>query len=140
MMGNILFITPIYAGFFGFMFVMLSWRAATLRRQHEAHKMRDHAHGHNELTAAVRAQANMVEYLPFALLLMWMLETMQTNPLIIHGLGMFLIVARLLHLHGLNEPSGNAPTRRLGTRLTWIHIVICALLCFAGSFGIVFAG
>lgn len=136
-MQHILFITPLYAGFFGLMFVMLSWRVTSLRRKYEGHnKMRDA--GHNELTAAVRAQGNFVEYLPFALLLMWMLETMQVQPLVIHGLGVLLIIARLMHLHGLHEPSGDGITRRLGTRLTWVQITCSALLSFAAALGFVF--
>jgi hypothetical protein len=135
MTGHIAFVTPIYAGFFGIMLVTLSWRVTKLRTKYEGNKMRET--GHNELTAAVRAQANIFEYLPFALLLMWMLETMQFTPLLIHALGILLIAARLLHLHGLNEPSGDGIGRKLGTRLTWVHIAICAVLGFAGSFGVV---
>ena len=135
MTEHIAFITPIYAGFFGIMLVMLSWRVTKLRRKYEGNKMRET--GHNELTAAVRAQGNFVEYLPLTLLLMWMLETMQFSPIIIHVLGIVLIVARLLHLHGLNEPSGDGIGRKLGTRLTWVHIIVCSLLAFAGSFGVI---
>lgn len=135
MTEHITFITPIYAGFFGIMLVLLSWRVTKLRLLHEGHKTRDM--GHNELTAAVRAQGNFVEYLPLALLLMWMLETMQYTSIIIHGLGALLIIARLMHVHGLNEPSGNGIGRRLGTRLTWTHIAICSVLGFIGSFGFI---
>ena len=130
-------ITPLYAGFFGIMLVLLSWRVTILRRKYEGHHKMNEG-GHNEMTAAVRAQSNIVEYLPFALLLMWMLETMHFSPRIIHGLGMLLVVARLMHLHGLNEPGGNGLTRKLGTRLTWLHIVVCSLMGFAGAFRIVF--
>ena len=136
MAEHIAFITPIYAGFFGIMQVVLSWRVTKLRGKYEGNKMRET--GHNEMTAAVRAQGNFVEYLPLALLLMWMLETMQFSPWLIHSLGVLLIIARLFHLHGLNEPSGNGFGRKLGTRLKWVHIVICGLLGFAGSFGVVF--
>lgn len=135
MTEHIAFITPIYAGFFGIMLVVLSWRTTKLRSKFEANKMRET--GHNELTAAVRARDNIVEYLPLALLLMWMLETMQFSPQLIHALGILLIIARLLHLHGLNEPSGDGFGRKLGTRLTWVHIVVCGILAFAGSFGAV---
>jgi uncharacterized membrane protein YecN with MAPEG domain len=133
MTENIVFITPIYAGFFGIMLVLLSWRVTRLRRQYEGNKMRDT--GHNELTAAVRAQGNFIEYLPLALLLMWMLEMMQFSPRLVHGLGAVLVIARLMHVHGLNEPGGDGITRRLGTRLTWAHIAACSALCFTGSFG-----
>jgi uncharacterized membrane protein YecN with MAPEG domain len=135
MTDHLTFLTPLYAGFFGIMLVILSWRVSKLKRKYDNHKMNEG--GHTELSAAVRAQANIVEYLPIALLLMWMLESMQFSTWIINTLGILLIIARLMHLHGLNEPSGNGPGRKLGTRLTWLHIVVCSLLGFAGAFGVV---
>lgn len=129
------FITPFYAAFFGIMLVALSWRVTKLRQKYSGPKMSDT--GHNELTAAVRAQGNFIEYLPLALFLMALLENMNTSSLVLHLLGLLLIVARLLHLHGLNEPSGNGPGRRLGTRLTWAQIAIASVMCFAGAFGFV---
>jgi uncharacterized membrane protein YecN with MAPEG domain len=136
MIDHFAFITPVYAGFFGIMLVMLSWRVVKLRRKYDSSKMKES--GHNELTAAVRAQGNLIEYLPISLLLMWMLETMQFSGWIVHGLGILLVVARLMHVHGLNEPSGNGAGRKLGTRLTWLQIVIGSLLSFAGAFGVIF--
>lgn len=136
MMDHITFITPIYAGFFGIMLVLLSWRVTRLRRAYESSKMRET--GHNDLSAAVRAKDNFVEYLPTALLLMWMLETMQFDPKTVHVLGIVLIVARMIHLHGLKDPSGESVTRKFGTRLTWLQIGVSSLLCFAGSFGFIF--
>jgi uncharacterized membrane protein YecN with MAPEG domain len=132
MTDQVTFITPIYAGFFGIMLVVLSWRVTKLRLKHES-TMKEP--GHSDLAAAVRAQGNLVEYIPLALLLMWMLEIMRFNPLMIHFLGVFLILARVIHLHGLNQPGGNGRGRKIGTRLTWLHIFICSLLTFAVSFG-----
>ncbi len=128
------FITPFYAAFFGIMMVVLSWRVTKLRHKYSGHKVSET--GHNELTAAVRAQDNFVEYLPLALLLMLMMENVGTSPYMLHLLGMLLVGARMLHLHGLNEPSGNGPGRRLGTRLTWAQIAISSLLCALGAFGV----
>lgn len=135
-MDHIAFITPIYTAFFGFMLVILSWRVTKMRRAHEGNKMREA--GHTELAAAVRAKENLVEYLPLALLLMWMLEIMQFAPNTVHALGILLVVARMIHLHGLKEPSGESTARRLGTKLTWLHILIAGALCFCGAFGITF--
>ncbi len=131
-------ITPIYAGFFGLMLVILSWHTAKLKQKHDAHhhhKMNQE--DHNELTAAVRAQANIVEYLPIALLLMWMLEEMHVAIVIINSLGMLMIVARLMHLHGLKDPSGNGLGRKIGTRLTWLQITISSLLCLAAALNLI---
>jgi len=131
-MIHMTYITPAYAGIFAIALVVLSWRVTHIRKKQETGLMRDNAH--NELSAAVRAQANVVEYLPMAMLLMWMLEAMGYGPAVLHSLGIFLIFARLLHLHGLNDPSGNGPTRKLGTRLTWAQIIASAVLCLAGAF------
>ena len=136
MTGHIAFITPIYAGFFGIMLVFLSRRVIQLRK-HPDSANKVSGSGFNELTATVRAREGMVENVPFALLLMWMLETMQFGPHIIHGLGVLLVVARLLHLHGLSQPGGDGTGRRLGNYLTWLHITICSVLCFAGAFGLI---
>ncbi len=137
MTGHITFITPVYAGFFGILLVVLSRRVTNLRRKYESsNKMRES--GHNELNAAVRARDNIVEYVPYALLLMWMLETMQFSAHLIHGLGILLVVARMAHLHGLSQPGGDGFGRRLGNNLTWAHIIICSAFCFSGAFGFVF--
>ncbi len=138
MTDGLIFIAPVYAGFFGIMLVLLSWRIVRLRHKYGSFNHKMNEGGHNEMTAAVRAQGNFIEYLPLALLLMWMLETMQFSAWIIHALGVLLILARLLHVHGLNEPGGNGAGRKRGTRLTWTQIVACSLLAFAGAFGVVF--
>lgn len=135
MTDHVTFITPFYTGFFGIMLVILSWRVTKLRLKYEG-KMSET--GHSEMTAAVRAQGNLVEYIPMALLLMWMLEEMHFSPWMLHGLGILLVAARLLHIHGLSDPSRAGPGRKLGTRLTWLHIVICSVLGTACAFGKIF--
>jgi uncharacterized membrane protein YecN with MAPEG domain len=128
-------ITTIYAGFFGFLLVYLSWRVVNLRNKHQI-KFGDG--GHTELTAAVRAQGNLVEYLPTALLLMFVLEFLGTHPMVIHALGATLVIARVMHLKGMNEPSGKSISRKLGTRLTWVQILVASSLCFLSAFGFIF--
>jgi len=125
-------ITPLYAGFFGFVLVWLSWRIVSLRNKTQI-KMGDG--GHEELIAATRAQDNLLEYLPVALLLMLIAEQLEFSAPIIHGLGLLLVLARVLHLKGLREPSGKSKLRKLGTRLTWLQVSIGATLCIAGAFG-----
>ncbi len=127
--------TPIYAGFFGFMLVILSMRIVKLRNQLQI-KMGDG--GHEVLIAATRAQGNLIEYLPTALILMLAAEFSGFTPAIIHALGILLIVARLMHVKGINEPSGKSKFRKYGTRLTWLQIGITSALCIMGSFGIRF--
>lgn len=125
-------ITPLYGAFFGLLLVFLSWRIVELRNKFQV-KMGDG--GHSELTAATRAQGNLIEYLPTALVLMLMLEFLDFSGWVVHSLGILLIVARLMHLKGINDPSGKSIGRKLGTRLTWIQITVASLLCLAGTLG-----
>ena len=135
MIDNVTMITPIYAGFFGILLVCLCWRVVSLRNRQE-NKMNES--GHTALTAAVRAQDNLQEYLPVALLLMFMVENLHFSVWIVHALGALLVIARVIHLKGINEPSGKSLRRRVGTRLTWVQIIISSALCFAGALGFVY--
>ena len=81
-----------------------------------------------ELKKRIRAQANAVEYLPLALLLLLSLEWNQTQPLILHACGIVLIVARVLHAVGLSTSGGASPGRLIGTALTWTIMLVMALL------------
>lgn len=125
--------TPLYAGFFGFMLVVLSWRVVRLREKLQV-KMGDG--GHEVLTAATRAQGNLIEYLPTALILMLSAEFGGLHPLFIHLLGILLIVARLMHVKGINDPSGKSKLRRIGTRLTWLQIGLSSVACILAAFGV----
>lgn len=127
--------TPLYAGFFGIMLVVLSWRIVRLRNKLQI-KMGDG--GHEELIAATRAQGNLIEYLPTALILMLAAEFAGFQPIIIHALGILLIAARLLHIKGINDPSGKSKGRKIGTRLTWLQMTIASALCILGAFGVNF--
>lgn len=129
-------VTPLYAAFFAFLLVALQWRVSALRDAYQNTRMQEE--GHSAMAAATRAVAHAVEYTPLALLLMLIVETQGTSPVIMHALGLLLVAGRLLHLKGLRDPSGKSPSRRLGTRITWAQIVLAGILCAASSFDVVF--
>jgi uncharacterized membrane protein YecN with MAPEG domain len=81
-----------------------------------------------ELRKRIRAQANAIEYLPLALLLLGSLEWNQTQPPILHACGIVLIVARVLHGFGLSRTGGMSTGRLIGTGLTWIVMLVMAAL------------
>jgi uncharacterized protein len=64
-----MFVTPLYAGILTLWFVLLSVRVMNLRRG-----MPFGDNGDVGITRVVRAQANVAEYVPLALLLMGFLE------------------------------------------------------------------
>jgi uncharacterized membrane protein YecN with MAPEG domain len=81
-----------------------------------------------ELRKRIRAQANAIEYLPLALLLLGSLEWNQTQPAILHACGIVLIVARVLHGFGLSRSGGMSAGRLTGTGLTWTVMLVMAVL------------
>lgn len=81
-----------------------------------------------ELHKRIRAQANALEYLPLALLLLGSLEWNQTQPAILHACGITLIIARVLHGFGLSRSAGMSTGRFIGTGLTWAIMLVMAVL------------
>ena len=81
-----------------------------------------------ELRKRIRVQANAIEYLPIALLLLVALEWNQTRPDILHVCGITLIVARVAHAIGLSLSSGASPGRLAGITLTFLVMLALALL------------
>src|ERR1700676_4419970 len=120
-----MFVTPLYASLLALWFVVLSARVVNLRR-------RGIVFGDNgdvAVTRVVRAQANCAEYVPLALLLMGFLELSRFSIYILHALGLTLLIGRLVHglalFFGWQMRSG----RVAGAALTFIVLLIEALLC-----------
>ena len=118
-------ITGLYVGLAALLVVALSIRVV-LRRISARISLGDG--DDKELRKRIRAQANCIEYLPLALLLLLMLELNQTQPLVLHGCGIALIAARVVHGFGLSRTGGLSTERLAGTAVTWLLMVAMALL------------
>ena len=118
-------ITGIYAALAALLVVALSMRVA-LRRISAHISLGDG--DDKELKKRIRAQANCIEYVPLALLLLLMLELNQTQPVVLHACGITLIAARVVHGFGLSRTGGTSPERFAGTAVTWLLMVAMALL------------
>lgn len=81
-----------------------------------------------ELKKRIRVHANAVEYLPLALLLLLLLDLNQTQAIVLHGFGIVLIAARVVHAYGLSRTGGTSLERFNGTLLTWLVMLAMALL------------
>lgn len=119
-------ITLFYVGLLTLVLLALSMRVVGLRRRHQvgigtADKP--------DLELAVRCHANFCEYVPLAVLLLLALEASGTVAVgILHGLGISLVVGRLLHgFAGLNRSAGKSMGRFVGTLLTWLVLLVGAL-------------
>lgn len=117
-------ITPFYAALLALLYVILSGRVIKLRMKYQV------GIGDGEhvlLTRAIRVQANFAEYIPFALLLVWMYETMNGAPLLVHIFGVVLCAGRLLHAYGVSQQKEKLIYRQCGMVMTFLVIVLCAL-------------
>lgn len=131
-------VTLLYAGLAGLLLLALSFQVVKLRRRHRVGLGTGDA---PDLERAVRVHANFCEYTPLALLLLLLLEFATPLPIwILHALGLMLIIGRVLHALGLSRTAGTSRERFVGTVLTWLMLLISALLAVGVALaGLVFA-
>ena len=84
--------------------------------------------GNPELLRAIRAHGNNTEYVPFALILMSLLALQQASVMLLHGLGLALTLGRIAHGLGLSRSAGLSLGRGLGTGLTYLTILLAAVM------------
>ncbi|MEM7053563.1 MAG: MAPEG family protein [Pseudomonadota bacterium] len=118
-------ITLLYSALLALVLIALSMRIVLLRRKHRV------GIGVGEvrlLERAVRAHGNFCEYVPFALVLLLLLDLAPAvSDIMIHVLGAALLLGRILHAIGLNQSAGTTFGRFVGTLLTWFVILVSAL-------------
>jgi uncharacterized membrane protein YecN with MAPEG domain len=83
--------------------------------------------GHDHLERAIRVHGNFAEFVPLALILMFLAEDAGTMRWVIHSMGILLVTARLCHAWGLTH--GKLPFRVLGVVLTHAVLVTGAAFC-----------
>jgi uncharacterized membrane protein YecN with MAPEG domain len=123
--GGAVIVTPLYAALLAFWFMVLTLRVSQ-RRHSEGVSLGDG--GRAPLQRAIRAHANFAEYVPFALVLLLLLELTRVSIYVVHALGITLVVARVLHGIALAFTDGWRFGRFWGTLLTVVVIVIAAAL------------
>ena len=89
------------------------------------------------LRQRIRAQANFVEYVPLALILLLLVEKESIGPRwLAAAMGATLVFARLWHAQGLLSKEGVSPGRFMGTNLTGLVILAGAAACLGRGAGI----
>jgi uncharacterized membrane protein YecN with MAPEG domain len=104
-------ITPLFAAIFGLIYIILSLGVVRVRMGQKV------SLGHSdslELETVVRIHANFSEYVPMSLLLLWFLESISFNSTLVFYLGCTLLLARLAHVVGMNNPKQFMLLRQLG--------------------------
>lgn len=114
-------ITSLYAGLLAVLILLLSYRVVMLRRKFQ---VGIGAHGEKVLARAIRVHANAIEYIPMCLLLMAFAEMQQASVWLMHGTGIALMVARIIHAWGLSKSVGKSFGRFYGVLLTWAVMLV----------------
>jgi len=123
-------ITAFYAALLGLFFVFLSFRVIGWRRL----KSVELGHGEDsQLLRRMRVHANFAEYVPFALLLMAIAESMTAPRPLIHVAGLILIAGRLMHAYGLSQTPHILRLRVGGMILTFTALALSAIICLSLS-------
>lgn len=127
-------VTPLYAGLLALWFLVLSVRVARNRGKRQV-SLGDG--GDTMLQRMIRAQGNFAEYVPMVLVLLVILELSHFSTDVLHGLGIALVLGRLLHGYALGFSKQFMFGRVFGTVLTFATLLIAGLLCiYQGVLGL----
>lgn len=118
-----LMITAIAAALLGFLYVRLSLNVIGFRRRHGV-SVGDG--GHEDLLRAIRAQANLAEYAPIALVLIACLELNGAPWWLTAVLAAAFVLGRFLHPLGMKDADSPLKPRVRGMQLTLIGLLVLA--------------
>lgn len=120
-----------YAGILSIFFLVLSARVVQMRGP-GGPSLGDG--GNPVLLRRIRAHANFSEYVPFILLMIGFLEASHLNAYVLHGMGITLLIARVLHGYALSFTGSFKFGRFSGAALTFILLFVGGLLCVYQAF------
>lgn len=104
------------------------WLARRVGQMRVAHKVSIGDGGNEALIARMRAQANFIEYTPFVLILIGLIELAQGSELWLWIVGVVYILARIAHGFGMDRPHPDPlKLRMIGTIVTALILLGLAL-------------
>ena len=113
-------ITALYAALLGILLILLSFAVSKNRIRAQV-SLGDG--GDANLAQAIRAQGNFIEYVPIALILLGLSEATGSSAMVVHALGASLLLSRMLHAWGMNQPRAISNARKFGIVLNWLMIL-----------------
>lgn len=117
-------VTPLYAGLLGLLFLALSIRTIGVRRRL---RIAVGDGGNEEMLRAMRVHANFAEYVPLAVVLLFLLETQGAPLVLVHALCAALVIGRLVHAYGVSRVRENLRFRVFGMALTFTALAGAAI-------------
>lgn len=98
------------------------WLAIRVSRMRVAHHVQFGDGGNPQLLARMRAQANFVEYTPFVLILLGLVELAHGTATWLWVVAIIYILARIVHAFGMDRPAPN-PLRIGGIAVTMLILI-----------------
>ena len=123
-----LLITSVIAAALTIIFIKLSFVVIGLRRKN---KVGLGSGGIDDLERAIRAQGNFAEYVPFGIILIACLELNGAPWWLVALPGITLIIGRLIHAVGINQPPPDFSKRVLGMKFTFYTLITLVVLNLA---------
>jgi uncharacterized membrane protein YecN with MAPEG domain len=120
-----LLVTSIIASVLTIIFVKLSLAVIGLRRRNQVGLG---SGGIDDLERAIRAQGNFAEYVPFGIILIACLELNGAPYWLVAVPGIMLIIGRLIHAEGINEPPPDFTKSVLGMKFTFYTLITLVVL------------
>ena len=118
-------VTALYAGLLGLLAVVLANQVLYARlRASQLPKWKP--------DTVLRVQANFVENVPLALILLLVLELQATSAGILHVLGTALVACRVLHAWGMSRNPGANYPRLIGAQGTFLLVSIMSMAAIYG--------
>lgn len=125
-------ITALYAALLAPLFILLSVRVIRARRGAKA-AIGDG--GSADLLRRIRVQGNFAEYVPMALILIGLAESLDAPAVILHALGLSLLAGRASHAYGVSKTNETFAFRIVGMGLTLTVLGVAAATCLALAIG-----
>ena len=118
-------VITLYAGLLGFIYVGLTFFTIKGRFKHRV-GLGDG--GNEDMARRIRMHGNFAEYVPMALILIFLVELSDFSEALIHGLGMALVLGRVLHAMGVYNVAPINKARQIGMVLTLSVIIVGSVL------------
>jgi uncharacterized membrane protein YecN with MAPEG domain len=101
------------------------WLSARVSQLRARHKVSIGDGGNEQVATRMRAHANFVEYTPFFLILLGLIELARGSQTWLWAAAIIFILARLAHAFGMDRPAPNA-LRIGGMVLTYLPLIALA--------------